>query len=60
VIKNVINLRDRETFISVDIVEIYSSFISFILFKLKSKVVVDVDWGGFGGQDLIPTHRKSS
>jgi hypothetical protein len=21
---------------------------------------VDVDWRGFGGRDLIPTHRKSS
>jgi hypothetical protein len=32
-------------------------------FKLdKNPVVddVDVDWRGFGGRDLTPTHRKSS
>jgi hypothetical protein len=33
-----------------------------ILRKVLNQVVVDVDvdWRGFGGRDLIPTHRKIS
>jgi hypothetical protein len=32
----------------------------FNVFMFLGDVDVDVDWRGFGGRDLIPTHRKIS